>query len=333
MITVVGVGATVAYLFTDTIRRGQSEPQLAGVFAAGEEYDYRISRADLPVILRRRTNVWLVLQGFTAQLVFGSLVFLPRLFQAKAEDLGYSQTTAIEIGSVYATLFSLGGVFSIVGGLIGDRMQRRTPRGRALVAAVGILAGIPFYVALFFVPIRLDLADGSGSVVGAVLSSVVTEPVMAASFLSALLALALTSANSPNWFALITEVNPPEHRGTVYSLGNLTNGIGRAAGNCPGRRHVRRRWPARCRRRGTSPSGWPRSRPSSSRPASCTGSPPGPPPRTSTTCSTSSPSARRNRQHRSTHASVRARSYKFTLWFGGDKAINSSSARRLSKIK
>jgi hypothetical protein len=26
-------------------------------------------------------------------------------------------------------------------------------------------------------------------------------------------------------------VNPPEHRGTVYSLGNLTNGIGRAAGN------------------------------------------------------------------------------------------------------
>ena len=231
MITLVGVGATVAYLFTDTIRRGQSEPQLAGVFAAGEEYDYRISRDDLPVIVRRRTNVWLVLQGFTAQLVFGSLVFLPRLFQAKAEALGYSETTAIEIGSVYATLFSLGGVFSIVGGLIGDRMQRRTRRGRAMVASVGILAGIPFYVALFFVPIRLDLADGSGNVVGAVLSSVVFEPVMAASFLSALVALALTSANSPNWFALITEVNPPEHRGTVYSLGNLTNGIGRAAGN------------------------------------------------------------------------------------------------------
>jgi hypothetical protein len=26
-------------------------------------------------------------------------------------------------------------------------------------------------------------------------------------------------------------VNPPEHRGTVYSLGNLANGVGRAAGN------------------------------------------------------------------------------------------------------
>lgn len=231
LLTIVGVAATFAYLFTLNIRRGASEPQLAATVAAGE-YEYRISRADLPRILRRRTNLWLVLQGFTAQLVFGSLVLLPRLFQAKAEDIGYSQSTAIEIGSLYATLFQLGGVLSIVGGLIGDRLQRRTPRGRALVAAVGILAAIPFYVVLFFVPIRLDLADGAGSgaVVGAVLASVVTEPVMAVSFLAALLALALTSANSPNWYALIADVNPPEHRGTVFSLGNLVNGAGRSVG-------------------------------------------------------------------------------------------------------
>jgi MFS transporter, Spinster family, sphingosine-1-phosphate transporter len=233
VLTGVGVSATLAYLFTYNIRRGQSEPQLAAVFAAGEEYEYRISGADLPQILGRGTNVWLILQGFTAQLVFGSLVFLPRLFQAKAEDLGYSQETAIDIGSVYATLFQLGGVLSIIGGVVGDRLQRRTPRGRALVAAFGILAGIPFYVVLFFVPLRLDVPDGAstGAVITAVLASVVSEPTMAFSFVMALLALSLTSANSPNWFALITEVNPPEHRGTVFSLGNLVNGVGRAAGN------------------------------------------------------------------------------------------------------
>ena len=99
------------------------------------------------------------------------------------------------------------------------------------MAAFGILAGIPFYVVLFFVPIRLDVPGaGSGTVVTGVLASVVTEPVMAVSLLTALLALALTSANSPNWFALIAEVNPPEHRGTVFSLGNLVNGMGRSAG-------------------------------------------------------------------------------------------------------
>ena len=227
----VGVAATVAYLFTYNIPRGASEPQLRDVVAAGE-YDNRISLGDVRHIVGRRTNLWLILQGFTAQIVFGSLVFLPRLFQAKAEQLGYSQSTAIAIGSVYATLFQLGGVLSIVGGIVGDRMQRRTPRGRAMVASIGILTAIPFYVVLFFVPLRLSLPDGAGgsAVVGAVLTSIVTQPLMAMSFLAAVLALALTSANSPNWFALIAEVNLPENRGTAYSLGNLVNGLGRATG-------------------------------------------------------------------------------------------------------
>lgn len=232
VLTVVGLAATVAYLFTYDIRRGQSQPELAGALAVGD-YDYRISRTDLLTILNRRSNVWLILQGLTAQFAFGAMVWLPVLFQHRAEAQGYSSATAIMVGSVFATLFQLGGVFSIVGGLVGDRLQRRTRRGRALVAAVGILAAVPFYLVLFFVPIRVDVPDGAGAgaVISAVLASVVTEPTVGLSFLAAVLALALTAANSPNWFALIADVNPPEQRGTVYSLGNLVNGIGRAAGN------------------------------------------------------------------------------------------------------
>jgi len=233
VLAAVGVAATLAYLFTYNIRRGQSEPELAGLFEAGGGYEHRISRADLPGILARRSNVWLVLQGLTAQVTFGSLVWLPRLIQAKAQAQGYPEKTAIQVGSMFATLFMLGGVLSIFGGLVGDRLQRRTPRGRALVAAVGILAGIPFYAILFFLPLHLTIAKnaGTGGVAGAVLASVVTEPTVAVSFLCGLCALALTSANSPNWFALLADVNPPEHRGTVYSMGNLANGVGRAAGN------------------------------------------------------------------------------------------------------
>ncbi|MEH1126912.1 MFS transporter [Micromonospora sp. CPCC 206061] len=232
-LTVVGLVATAAYLFTYDIRRGQSDTELKGVLARGGDYDYRISRSDLPTILRRRTNVWLVLQGVTAQMAFGSLVWLPVLFRERAEAQGYSEDTAIVVGSVFAILFQLGGALSIVGGLVGDRLQRRTPRGRALVAAVGVLAALPFYFVLFFVPLRVDVPDGApaGAVIRAVLGSVVTEPTVGLSLLAAIVALALTSANSPNWFALIADVNLPEHRGTVYSLGNLANGVGRAAGN------------------------------------------------------------------------------------------------------
>ncbi|MGW4945459.1 MFS transporter [Actinoplanes sp. NPDC004185] len=228
VVAVAGVIATVAYVFTFDVPRGDSQPELAGV-----EYDERIHHDHLPRILRRRTNVWLILQGLTAQIAFGSLVWLPVLFRSRAEDQGYTTATAVIVGSVFATLFQLGGALSILGGLIGDRLQRRTPRGRALVAAVGVIAAVPFYVVLFFVPFRIDVPNGgsAGDVVLAILGQVFTEPTVGLSLATAVFALALTSANSPNWFALIADVNPPEHRGTVYSLGNLVNGVGRAGGN------------------------------------------------------------------------------------------------------
>ena len=52
-----------------------------------------------------------------------------------------------------------------------------------------------------------------------------------AAFMTALLAVAFTGADSPNWFALISDVNLPEHRGTIFGLANFSNGVGRAAGN------------------------------------------------------------------------------------------------------
>jgi MFS family permease len=228
VVATAGVIATLAYLVTYDVPRGDSQPELAGV-----AYDERIHHDHLPVILRRRTNIWLILQGLSAQIALGSLVWLPVLFRARAEDQGYSTGTAVIIGSVFATLFQLGGALSILGGLVGDRLQRRTPRGRALVSSIGMLAAVPFYVVLFLVPMRIDVPDGAGSgaVIRAVLADVFTEPTVGACLATAVFALALTSANSPNWFAMIADVNPPEHRGTVYSLGNLVNGVGRAGGN------------------------------------------------------------------------------------------------------
>jgi hypothetical protein len=68
-------------------------------------------------------------------------------------------------------------------------------------------------------------------VIRAVITDVFTEPTVGICLFIAIIALMLTSANSPNWFAMIADVNPPEHRGTVYSMGNLVNGFGRAGGN------------------------------------------------------------------------------------------------------
>ncbi len=233
LIALAGLGFAVLYLPTYEAPRGFREPELADLYAAGGDYEYRIDRSQLPALFRRRTNLWLVLQGFTAQFAYGSLIWVPLLYQHKVIAEGYSSATGTRVGGLFAALFTVGALFSILFGHLGDRLQRRTPRGRALLSAVGILGAIPVFLVFFWVPLRgLDVTDGAGTITLAaeVLRSVVTNPWAALSFLTAVAAIALTSADSPNWFALISDVNLPEHRGTVFGLGNFVNGVGRSAG-------------------------------------------------------------------------------------------------------
>ncbi len=229
-----GIGVAFLFLTTVDAPRGRAEPELAAALAAGGSYDHRIEKSDLAVLWNTRTNRWLILQGLTGQLAYGSLIWVPLLYQSKVAALGYDVSTSTAVGAVFGAIFQIGGVTSILAGYLGDRFQLRTPRARAFISMVGILGAIPFFVAFFFIPLTgLDIPTGQGSmaIVGATLASVVTNPYVATAFGLSVIALALTSADSPNWYALVSDVNLPEHRGTAFGLGNLSNGLSRTLGN------------------------------------------------------------------------------------------------------
>ena len=113
-------------------------------------------------------------------------------------------------------------------------MQARDLSGRAKISAIGLLGAIPFFLIFFFLPLSgIEVTNGAstGTLIPEVLGELVTNPYVAAAFLTSMLALAFTSADSPNAFALISDVNLPEHRGTVFGMQNLVNGLGRSTGN------------------------------------------------------------------------------------------------------
>lgn len=233
VLAVLGIVFALLYLTTFSAPRGFRETELQAMYDRGDTYDYEIDASQIEQIKEVRTNKWLILQGLTAQIAYGSLVWVPLLYQEKVIAEGYSQATGQQVGGLFAALFTVGALFSILFGHIGDRWQRRNLSGRAYVSAIGILGAIPFFLIFFWVPLRgLDVTDGAGTAtfIPEVLLAVVTNPWVALAFFSALFALALTSADSPNWFALISDVNLPEHRGTVFGVGNFVNGVGRAAG-------------------------------------------------------------------------------------------------------
>ncbi len=234
VIAVLGVIFAVMYLFTFDAPRGFKEPELADLYASGRDYEYRIDRKQVPLLFKTRTNIWLVLQGLSAQFAYGSLIWVPLLYQEKVIAQGYDVATATKVGGLLGAIFQLGGLFSIIAGHVGDRLQQRTLSGRAYLSAAGILGAIPFFITFFFVPLRgLEVTNGASTatLVPEVLAQLVTNPWVTTALLLSLAALALTGADSPNWFALISDVNLPEHRGTVFGLGNLANGVGRSAGN------------------------------------------------------------------------------------------------------
>ncbi|GMQ97744.1 MAG: MFS transporter [Acidimicrobiia bacterium] len=228
-----GLVFSLLFLFAFDPPRGFREPELADMYAGGETYDYDIDRSQLHELADVKTNRWLVLQGLTAQIAYGSLIWVPLLYQEKVIAEGYSIQTGQQVGGLFAAMFSIGALFSILAGHIGDRWQRRNLSGRAYVSAIGILGAIPFFLIFFWVPLRgLEVTEGAGTLtfVGEIFSEILTNPWVATAFVSAIIALALTSADSPNWFALISDVNVPEHRGTIFGVGNFVNGVGRAAG-------------------------------------------------------------------------------------------------------
>lgn len=228
-----GILFSLLFLTTFDAPRGFKEPELAELYASGGTYEHEIDVDQLKDLREVKTNRWLVLQGLTAQVAYGSLIWVPLLYQEKVIAEGYSQATGQQVGGLFAAMFTIGALFSILFGHIGDRWQRKNLSGRAYVSAIGILGAIPFFLLFFWVPLRgLEVTDGASTAtfIPEVLTAIVTNPWVALAFLSALIALALTSADSPNWFALISDVNLPEHRGTVFGVGNFVNGVGRAAG-------------------------------------------------------------------------------------------------------
>ena len=231
VIAVAGILFAVLYLTTFDVPRGFREPALARMSG---EYEFKITPEDVPALWGTRTNRWLVLQGLSAQVAYGSLIWVPLLYQEKVLAQEYSSATATRAGGLLAAIVTLGALMSILGGHVGDRWQQRNPRGRALLSMIGILGAIPFFLTFFFIPLRgIELTDGASTatLAGEVLVETITNPWVFGAFAMAILAVALTSADAPNWSALIADVNLPEHRGTVFGLGNLANGVGRASGN------------------------------------------------------------------------------------------------------
>ncbi|WML43844.1 MFS transporter [Neobacillus sp. PS3-40] len=230
----IGFFLIILYLFVEEPSRGQSDPELKGLMNKGQSYNYFIEAKHILPILFKGSNVFLFFQAFFMNIATGSLIWIPTLFIFKIHQQGYSVETAmIASGYLYA-VFQIGGMTSVYFGHLGDKFQRKTYKGRAIFTSIFVFLTMPFYIFMFFIPMDnlvLPTDNNALSILFTLIKQLFMNPWMALLFVLSLFASAAQSANTPNWLALITDVNFPEHRGAAFSVANLFNSLGRTIGN------------------------------------------------------------------------------------------------------
>ncbi|MCH3963614.1 MAG: MFS transporter [Clostridium sp.] len=234
IVSIIGFLLVILYFFINEPAVGESEPELQRLVKLGYKYNYNIKFSHLYEIISKPSNVLLFFQAFFMNITTGTLIWLPTLYIAKIHQQGYSFKISIIAAGYLFAIFQLGGLVSPLFGHIGDILQNKTYKGRATLTSYFILAMIPFYIAVFMLPMNgLQLPEDSNPLLILVylLKQIATNPWISTIFIVSFLASALQSANTPNWLALITDVNFPEHRGTAFSIANLANGLGRTLGN------------------------------------------------------------------------------------------------------
>ncbi|MBE2221637.1 MAG: MFS transporter [Anaerolineae bacterium] len=231
IIALAGLVCAVLYLFTQEPERGKNEPELAPLFAAGQSYAYRIKRADIHKIFSNKSNRWLILQTTLLTLAFGSTTWVPRWAVAQVEALGFDLEISTAVGNVFVILFSVGILMAIPAGYLGDKWQKRNPKGRTWLAMIALLGAVPFFILLFFMPIKGIVLPDQGNFweMSAQLGvNLLLNGWILSLFIVAFLAMALFSSEAPNWAALITDVNLPEHRGTTIGITRIFRAVGNA---------------------------------------------------------------------------------------------------------
>lgn len=194
-----GILLSVAIYFgVKDIPRGSSEEELRGVEVAKYKFNWK----SVGEIFKKRSLILVFLQGFIG--VFPWNVITYYFFGYLATDRGYDSNTQLLIMAPAVVFMAFG---YPLGGILGDKLFKRTHRGRLIVAATGILLGMVFLFATMNVPVDQVLLF------------------MILLFLTAL----FMPFPSPNIISTIYDVTLPEVRSTANAVQNFIESIGSAA--------------------------------------------------------------------------------------------------------
>ncbi|MBN2149870.1 MAG: MFS transporter [Candidatus Lokiarchaeota archaeon] len=216
------IGIGIAGIMASVMSFFLKEPNRVGrdyLYTSGKEsveYSYRIRRADLNVIVKKRTNIWLII-NFVDTIPTGIILFLLYKYMKDFHNVEKDMTLVFLAFVLIGTL-----VGTIVFGSIADRLFKKgNKRARVLLALFANVTPIPFVFIAFLVPFWFE---------GATIIDLFMIPGAVLTITLLTVGLFLNGATNGSWYATVVDINLPEHRGTVLATANFFDIIGKSIG-------------------------------------------------------------------------------------------------------
>jgi MFS family permease len=181
------------------------------------DYTYRINFSDLKIILKKKSNVWLII-NFVDTIPTGIILFLLFAYMEDYHNLKGTIPLMVLILTLFSTLIG-----TVVFGFTGDNLFKKgNKRARVNLALLGNIVPIPFVYIALIIPFKASN--------NATIAEIFMIPGFLIMFIFLMLGLFANGAVNGNWYATVVDLNLPEHRGTILASANFFDIFGRAIG-------------------------------------------------------------------------------------------------------
>ncbi|MFX0028860.1 MAG: MFS transporter [Candidatus Hermodarchaeota archaeon] len=242
LLAFISVIVIVVLFFVKIPQRGAGEDELLDLVELDLEYSYRISKEDLGIIVKKKTNLYLIIQGFfsiipgTVLVYFTTSMLISDFFNEIPSEI------QLQTATIFAGMIGVGYILgNAVFARLGDILFRKNKKNRVRLATFCLILSIPFALILLISlqPIstsRLDIVypvppdtiptDELWTyifrTIGAIFDAYPTYIIF---FIFALMASMLGAGPVANRNAVMIDVNMPEHKGTAASFFKLSEQI------------------------------------------------------------------------------------------------------------
>ena len=241
LLSAISICIVFTLFFVKIPQRGASEDELIDLRDFNLEYQYTITKKDLSLILKKKTNRYLIIQDFFLIIPGTITVF----FLTSMLNIYYLYQIPDEIRLQTATIMAgIIGIGYILGNLtlsrLGDILYKKNKKNRTRLATICVILALPFFIAtlLSIQPVeisKLNIVYPSvinTSEIGSYMIRTIFEifrayPSYILYFIFGLLGTMFGAGPVANRNAVIIDINLPEHRGTSVSFMNLSEQVGK----------------------------------------------------------------------------------------------------------